>query len=81
MGTTPRCGTKDDLYFLSTGKTPHSVVGDKLGLKSKVSKMLLDLPTNKGAKETQTLSFACINLDDFLYITWRVSYMQVKVKS
>ena len=69
MRTTPCSSTKDDLDFLTTGKTSHGVVRDKLGLETKVSKVLLNFTSNKGAKETETLCLTRINLEDFLIIT------------
>jgi hypothetical protein len=41
-------------------------VGDKLGLETKVGKVLLNLATDEGAEETKALSLAGVELEDFL---------------
>lgn len=41
-------------------------MADKLGLETKVGEVLLDLATDEGAEETETLSLAGVELDDFL---------------
>jgi hypothetical protein len=66
--TTPCGSTKDDLHFLTTRETSHGVVRDELRLKTKVSKVLFNFTSNKGAKETETLCLTSINLEDFLII-------------
>jgi hypothetical protein len=76
MGTTPCCGTKDDLDFLTTRETPHGIMGNKLRLETEVSEVLLDFPTNKGAEKTQALSLAGIDFDDFLLSIRDVSEIQ-----
>lgn len=40
---------------------------DELGLETKVSEVLLNLPTNEGTEKTETLGLASINFKDFLY--------------
>ena len=66
MGTAPCGSTEDDLDLLTTRKTSHGVVRDKLRFQTEVSKVLLDLATNEGAQETKALSFTGINLQNFL---------------
>ena len=68
MGTTPCCSTKDDLHFLTTGETSHGVVRDELWLETKVSEVLLNLPTNEGTEKTEALGLASINFEDFLRV-------------
>ena len=75
VGTTPCCGTEDNLDFLTTRETPHGVVGDELRLETEVSEMLLNLPTNEGTEETEALSLAGIDLNDFLLNKRSVSKM------
>lgn len=66
MGTTPGGGTENDLDLLSTGETPHGVVGDELGLETEVGEVLLDLTTDEGSEETSTLGLTGVDLEDFL---------------
>lgn len=66
MGTTPGCSAEDNLDLLSSRKTPHGVVRNELGLKTEVSKVLLNLPTNEGTEETKALSFTSVDLENFL---------------
>ena len=66
VGTTPSCGSKNNLHLLPTRQTTHRIVCHEFGLKTKVSKVLLNLPANERAQETEALSFACINLENFL---------------
>jgi hypothetical protein len=66
VGTTPCCGTKDDLDFLTTRETPHGVVRDEFRFETEVSEMLLNLPTNEGTEEAETLSLTSVDFDDFL---------------
>lgn len=66
MRATPCGSSENDLDLLTTGETPHGVVSDELGLKTKVGKVLLDLPTNEGTKETGTLSLTSIDFNDLL---------------
>ena len=69
VGTTPCSSTKDNLDFLTTGETTHSVVRDELGFKTEISEVLLDLTTDERAQETKTLSLTSINLNDLLLET------------
>jgi len=64
--TAPGSSTEDDLDLLTTRKTPHGVVRNKLGLETKVSKVLLNLPTDERAQETEALSLTGIYLEHFL---------------
>ncbi len=66
MRATPCSSTKDNLDLLTTGKTPHGVVRDKLRLKTEVGEVLLDLTTNERAEETEPLSLTSVDLKDFL---------------
>jgi len=66
VGATPCSGTENDLDLLTTGKTPHGIVGDELRLETEVSKVFLDFATNEGSKKTETLSFTSVDLEDFL---------------
>ena len=63
---TPGGSTEHDLHLLTTGKTTHGVVRDKLGLEAEVGEVLLDFPTNEGAEQAEALGLAGVNLDDFL---------------
>jgi hypothetical protein len=62
MGTAPCGSAKNDLDLLTTRETSHGIVGHEFRLQAEVSKVLLDLPANKGTEETKTLSLAGINL-------------------
>ena len=66
MRTAPCSSAEDNLHLLTTGKTAHSVVRDKLGLEAEVGEVLLDFPTNEGAEQAEALGLAGVNLDDFL---------------
>ena len=63
---TPGGSTEHDLHLLTTGKTTHGVVRNELGLKTKVSKVGLDLATNERAQEAKALSLTSIDLENFL---------------
>ena len=67
MRATPSSSTENNLDLLSTRETPHGVVRDELGLETKVSKVLLNLPTNEGSEKTETLGFTGVDFNDFLY--------------
>jgi hypothetical protein len=66
VGTTPCRCAKHDLDFLATRESPHGVVGNKLRLKTKVSKVALNLPTNERTEKADTLSFTSVNVNHFL---------------
>lgn len=69
VGTTPGGGTKDDLDLLTARQAPHGVVRDKLGFKTEVGKVLLNLLADKRAKQAETLGFTGINLQNTLLET------------
>ncbi len=69
MGTTPCSSTKDNLHLLTTRKTAHGVMRDKLRLQAKVRKVALDLTTNERAEESKTLSLLGVDLDNLLLET------------
>jgi hypothetical protein len=73
VGAAPCSGTKHDLNLLTTRETSHGIVRNELRLQAKVSKVLLNLPTDKGTKETQTLSLPSIDLKDFLETNGRIN--------
>ena len=77
VGTTPCCGTKDDLDFLTTRETPHGIVGNKFRLETEVSEVLLNFPTNKGTEKTQALSLTGIDFNDFLLSVRGVNKIQI----
>jgi hypothetical protein len=62
----PCSSAENDFDFLTTRKTPHSVMRHKFGLETEVRKMFLNLPTDERAQETETLGFASIYLEHFL---------------
>ena len=67
MRAAPCRGAKNDLDLLTSRETSHGVVRNEFGLQAKISEVLLDLATNKGAEKTNTLRFASVNLNHFLY--------------
>jgi hypothetical protein len=66
VGTTPCSSTQNNLDLLTTGETPHSVVRNELRLETEIGKVLLNLPTNERTEETEALSLAGVNFEDFL---------------
>lgn len=64
--TAPSSSTENDLDLLTTGKTTHGVVRDELRLETEVGEVCLNLTTNERTKETKTLSFTCVDFEDFL---------------
>jgi hypothetical protein len=62
----PGSSAENDLDLLTTRKTPHGVVRNKLGLETEVSKVLFDLPTDERAQETEALGLTGIYLEHFL---------------
>ena len=84
MRTTPCRGTEDDFNFLSAREASHSVVRNKFRLKTKVGEMLLNLATNEGTEETETLGFPCVDFDDFLkweMLTINTRFVRVRTKN
>lgn len=53
-------------YPLTTAQTTRDALGDKPGLETKASEVLLDLAADERTEQTKALGLAGIQLDDFL---------------
>jgi hypothetical protein len=69
----------DDLVILTTGETSHGVVRDKLKLKTKVSKVLLNFTSKRGGGREQ---YALLHVYQLLIIVKKYyQYETIKYKS
>ena len=66
--TLPRAGREDDLDTLSSGETQHAGVGNKLGIKTEVGAVLLDLLADQRTELSRGEGLLLVDLSNHLLV-------------